>query len=267
MPQNVLRSHDLPGGSRVRLVRYAAGERHRAHAHDRSSLTLVLRGVVEERVGARTDRGTAFSVVVKPSGVEHADDFGSMGVEALRVELSAGDDSWAGCGSRSWQWIHAGSVSKGLIGVLRTLREPGGAWSRSRTPVPASDASLEDLLLETVAALPEAERAPRVPPRWLARVRESLSEECVPIRILAEREGVHPVALARLFRLRYGASPSSYRRLARARRAAALLTGTRTPIADVALEAGYSDQAHLTRELRSTLGITPRTARSLAIPS
>lgn len=270
MTPNVLRSHDLPGGSRIRLVRYGPGERHHPHAHGFSSLTLVLAGAVEERVGRDVQRGTAFRVAVKPAGVQHSDDFGIAGAVVLRVELSARDESCADSSDgweRRWRWIHPGETSRALTRMMRTLRHPGGAWSRPPSPSTPEDSgwneNLEDLLLEAIGALPRTEPVRGVPPGWLTRVRDALEEECVPTRILAEREGVHPVTLARLFRLHFGTSPSAYRRHARARRAAALLADTRQPLAEVALEAGYSDQAHLTRDLRTVLGITPRVARRL----
>lgn len=273
MSPDVLRSHELREGSRIRLVRYRSGERHRPHAHAFSSLTLVLGGAVEERVGRDVQRGTAFRVAVKPAGVEHADDFGDAGALVLRVELSARDESCAdssGCWERRWRWLHPGATSRALTGMIRALREPGGPWSRqgmsSASGGSGSDEHLEDLLLEAIGSMPRTPPAGRVPPEWLIRARDALEESCVPTRTLAEREGVHPVALARMFRLHFGTSPSAYRRQARARRAAALLTDTRQPLAEVALEAGYSDQAHFTRDLRTVLGVTPFVARSLARP-
>ena len=37
-----------------------------------------------------------------------------------------------------------------------------------------------------------------------------------------------------------------------------------TPLVDIALSAGYSDQAHLTREMRRWLGLTPGALRRQA---
>jgi AraC family transcriptional regulator len=266
----ILQSHVLRGGSRVRLVRYRGGERHPPHAHGFTSLTLVLGGGVEEQVGRSVERGTAFSVVVKPAGVEHADQFGPSGAMTLRVELSAGDEARtasSGCWPGRWRWIHAGDSSRALFGMLRTLRLPGGAWSRSSPALPpGQDESLDDLLCEAISAVPPAEPARRAPPAWLARVRDALQEEGASVRALAGHEGIHPVVLARQFRLHQGMSPTAYRRLARARRAAALLADTQRPLVDVALDTGYCDQAHLTRDLRSLLGATPGTVRTLTLP-
>jgi AraC family transcriptional regulator len=67
--------------------------------------------------------------------------------------------------------------------------------------------------------------------------------------------------LIQLFRQNTGSSPYAYviaQRVARARR---LLETTDLPIARVAIDAGFADQAHLTRMLRRHLGVTPRNIR------
>ena len=56
-------------------------------------------------------------------------------------------------------------------------------------------------------------------------------------------------------------APPSVPRLERARRAHELLQQGWAPV-DVAIEAGYADQAHLTRSLRVFAGQTPRQIRS-----
>lgn len=67
---------------------------------------------------------------------------------------------------------------------------------------------------------------------------------------------VTPTRLARAFGVAFGIAPHAYvlaRRLEAAR--ARILDGQ--PLADVALEVGFSDQAHLTRRFKRFLGTTP----------
>jgi AraC-like DNA-binding protein len=60
----------------------------------------------------------------------------------------------------------------------------------------------------------------------------------------------------RLFRARYGLSPSDYLRQLRLQSARRRLASGE-PVAAVAAAAGFADQAHLTRWFRRTYGITP----------
>jgi AraC family transcriptional regulator len=254
------------GGSELRLVRYRSGERQARHAHERSSIALVLRGAVEERVGSSVERGTPLSVVVKPAGIEHADIFGHGGAMTLQLTLSAADRSLAataGPGVEGWRWCHAEEPARAMLRLARLLQStPGDARGDRR----ASDHSgLDDLVCETIATLvdPVTSGGGRPPP-WLLRVREALEADPATIRSLAARERVHPVVLARLFRRSFGMTPTAYRRRARARRAASLIANTRGSLCEIALAAGYADQAHLTRDLRRLSGVTPAAMRGLA---
>jgi AraC-like DNA-binding protein len=68
--------------------------------------------------------------------------------------------------------------------------------------------------------------------------------------------GLSRYELARQFRVAYGTSPHRYllmRRLDLARRR--LRQGV--PLAELALAAGFADQAHFTRTFRSAVGIPP----------
>jgi AraC-like DNA-binding protein len=65
-----------------------------------------------------------------------------------------------------------------------------------------------------------------------------------------------------LFRHAVGLTPKRYCRVQRLQRALAGIA--RRPLAAVATDAGYSDQAHLTREFRELAGVSPGEYRALA---
>lgn len=73
---------------------------------------------------------------------------------------------------------------------------------------------------------------------------------------LARVAGWSRYHFARRFHDEVGEPPWAYVRRKRAEHARRLLEGGRPP-AEVAHEAGYADQAHLTRDLRNRLGRTP----------
>lgn len=67
--------------------------------------------------------------------------------------------------------------------------------------------------------------------------------------------------LERLFERHVGVSPKLLARLLRVERVMSSCRGARASLAAIAIETGYTDQAHMTREVRRTLGTTPAAAR------
>jgi AraC-like DNA-binding protein len=80
---------------------------------------------------------------------------------------------------------------------------------------------------------------------------------------LARTTGYSASHFFRMFRRSFGMTPHAYvmrRRLAVAQH---LLTHSEQCLADIALKAGFCDQAHLSRTFRKSSGMTPRTFRAL----
>jgi AraC-like DNA-binding protein len=80
---------------------------------------------------------------------------------------------------------------------------------------------------------------------------------------LAAAAGCSRYAAYRAFRQAYGLSPSDYQRQLRVQTARRLLSAGAAP-AQVAADAGFADQAHLTRWFRRYYGITPGAYRAAA---
>lgn len=74
--------------------------------------------------------------------------------------------------------------------------------------------------------------------------------------------GLTRFELARQFRIMFGTSPHRYLLMRRLELARQRVDQGR-PLAEVALDAGFADQAHFTRVLRSALGLTPARYRAL----
>lgn len=98
-----------------------------------------------------------------------------------------------------------------------------------------------------------------------ARLDEALQALAAAGGVLAARRqlGVGERTLERLLQSATGRPPRYWLGLARARRAArALPEGV--PLADLAVQHGYADQAHMTRELRAWFGLAPGALRRRA---
>lgn len=80
---------------------------------------------------------------------------------------------------------------------------------------------------------------------------------------LADLLEVSPFRLSRAFSRRTGVSLTRYRNRVRVGRAMERLGGGETALADLAVELGFADQAHLTRTVREHVGHTPAALRRL----
>jgi AraC-like DNA-binding protein len=113
-------------------------------------------------------------------------------------------------------------------------------------------------------ATPPAETAAALAERLRAHLDELLFEP-VTIGAAAAAIGVAPTQVARAFSSVFGIAPHAYvigRRLEAARDR--ILRGQ--PLADVAAEVGFSDQAHLSRRFSRFLGATPGAFRGAGPP-
>jgi PAS domain S-box-containing protein len=82
-------------------------------------------------------------------------------------------------------------------------------------------------------------------------------DEALPLSSLAERARLTPFQLNERMRGLFGVSTVQFQTRARINHACALLKSAREPIADVALQCGYADQAAFTRAFKKAVGLTP----------
>lgn len=85
------------------------------------------------------------------------------------------------------------------------------------------------------------------------------------LKVMADVVGLTPCLFARQFRRSFGKPPYSFVTAQRLDRARRLLATTTEPIKTIALDCGFSDQAHLTRMFRATYGETPAVFRRRAL--
>jgi AraC-like DNA-binding protein len=228
------------------------------HRHESAYVTFVVRGRLEEALAGRSEQFEPRGMVLKPGGMVHSNRFGDSGARLLLVEVLPSLSQGSPGVSRALDqvWLARSPRIAGLM--LRVYRELRGQDDYSGL-------SAEGLLLEAFAELARA-TAPRpaAAEPYLERVRERLHAEFTrPLRIaeLAAAEALSPTRLARQFRARFGRGVGEYLRQVRLDWVAERLLQTDRPIALLALEAGFADQSHLTRDFRRAFGVTPAAFR------
>ena len=244
---------------RVRRCFYAPLAKQSRHAHPYTNITFVVSGSLSETVGMKSEVAGPLSVVIKPAGTEHADQFGPNGAVALSVYLDHSFTSALRYWEKDliqWRWQHCGAATKWFLLLLQSLQQ-GDADSLTE---------IENSLYEILASLSCAHASTSDSPRWLELVKQEIDddvENCGRVRDLAERAGVHPVYLARQFRSHLDVSVSQYVKQRRVSATAQLLSTDRLSLASVACRTGFSDQSHMGRIFKSTTGLTPHAYRRI----
>jgi AraC-like DNA-binding protein len=254
----VVTSHPREG---VELLRAWFGARaYERHRHDTYAISVTEVGVQTFDYRGQVERATPGQVVVLHPDEMHD---GRPGTEAgFGYRIVYVEPARIAAAVRAIQ---------GRPAPLPFVRDPvsrnatlAGAVTAAFRLAPESLAldSLVLRLAEGLLAGDAADDAARTPPRLdhtaLERACAHLDGRHTVVRSgeLEAVTGLDRYELARQFRAAYGTSPYRYSLMRRLDFARGQL-GRGAPLADVALAAGFVDQAHFTRMFRSAFGLTP----------
>jgi AraC family transcriptional regulator len=242
---------------------YSAGALVPNHSHASAYFCVVLQGAYCETYGRRNRECNAMTVAFHPAEEIHSERFRNEEVRSFNVEVGSE------CMKRIWEHsvvldgpsdFHGGSISR--LG-LKLYRE----FVRGDDVSPLA---MEGLVLEIVAAGSRLGRKKTVdarPARWLERARELLHAQFAKTLTTAQiavAVGVHPVHLAREFRRHYRLTIGEYACRLRVDFACEHSVAHDSPLAEVAMLAGFFDQSHFPRTFKALTGLTPGEYRAAA---
>jgi AraC-like DNA-binding protein len=210
-----------PGGE---IGRGGPGALVARHHHLAPYAALVLSGGYVEAGDRGRFRAEAGDVLIHGRFEAHQDRFGSCGAAILNLPLAV---------APAWPFGRVGDPDA----VVRAAERDPTAATRLliETSVPAT--GLDD---------------------WPDLLAEALrGDHARPIGEWASSFGLRPQSLSRGFRLAYGVSPQRYRLELRAARAARTAAAGAGRLAELAAEAGFADQPHMTRAIRAVYGAPP----------
>lgn len=232
------------------------------HTHDRAILAVMLYGGFSTDIGARTLACEQSYAWTEPLGERHANYVGRQGAHALVIQPERGRDELTEPFAHLLDRVH-------LFRDAAVVTEASRALAEFRIRDRLSALSVEGratTLLALSARIRWRDGNGHRPPGWLIRVRDMLHDEWRTPRTLAEMARiarVHPCHLAHEFRRFYGNTVCGYLRRLRLNWAVSQLAHSRTPASWIALDAGYCDQSHFTREMKAELGVTPSQFRRM----
>lgn len=157
-------------------------------------------------------------------------------------------------------------VAAAATALAREVLEPG-----EQAPL-FTDHLADTILLQVLRTRSEAEAVTRqggrggLSPRAVGVIREKISENLavgVTLSELAREVGLSRAHFARAFKISMGVPPHHYVTACRVTRAKELLSKTDQPIAHIALDVGFSSQAHFTDRFREHARLTPRQYRRI----
>jgi AraC family transcriptional regulator len=226
-----------------------------AHGHEDAQLCFVLEGEYLESARGRAWRLQPGTAWLRPAREQHSN-IVAPDQDALTLLVSFNRERFGGCeradaGPRLVGSLLLDELRAGLIGELR--RDDAG-----------TALALEGWAL---LLLTHAERAAAglgtgtgAAPPWLRDARQVIEQSYrtrISLASVAASLGVHPATLAAAFRRYYQVSVGEIIRELRLRHARQRLRASRAPIKQIAVEAGFYDQAHLGRCCKRRFGLSP----------
>ena len=154
--------------------------------------------------------------------------------------------------------VPAAELTRAHLAADEIWRDAESLMDRLRGSTPAGRRTILDAYLHS-RRLPRADAI-------LARRAAAAIERArgvMTIRRLTQAVGVSERTLQRVFETAVGIGPKQAVKVQRFRAAAAMVAaGRETPLATIAADCGYADQAHLTRDFAVISGITPTAFRA-----
>lgn len=224
------------------------------HTHPRPIFAVMLAGSFCNQIAGRQYDCTSASFWTEPLGEKHANRGGSMGARVFVVQPDPARTDVFEPFARLVDEVHFGRQGTLALDARRVFAEIG---SDDRLAPVAID-SLVLSMLVTAARLTTRTRHHARAPRWVQQAREYVHEHyrrSIRIADVAALVGVQPSRLAHVFRQFYGSTVGEYARAQRLGWALEQLEHSETPIAVIAMSAGFCDQSHLTREVKRALGV------------
>ena len=160
------------------------------------------------------------------------------------------------------QWMRVGSESSWNVLITPPLRTPRELRNSEYATVHSRPrlSTLESLSAETVPAPARGGLSPAAKRRVCEYIEGHLDEK-IRLDGLAALAGLSTDHFARAFHRSVGVPPHTYLLRRRLENVEHMLRKTQTPLSEIALATGFSDQSHLARHFRRWAGVSPSAVR------
>jgi AraC family transcriptional regulator len=236
-------------------TRYPSGSKLPRHSHERAYFCFVLQGSFVEGYGNKSRACQPATLIFHPSGETHWDHFQTE-VHCLNVQPDS-NLNYQALQLTQPADFHGGALAHLAKKLYREFREMDEV----------SALAIEGLTLEMIAeATRSFKRKADTIPTWLKRAQELLHAhfaERLTLSYVAASVGVHPTHLAREFHKHHNLTIGEYVRQLRIEFACRQLSASDIPISEIAMAAGFFDQSHFSRTVKTLTGLSPAAYRKM----
>jgi AraC family transcriptional regulator len=241
----------VSAGAVLSEVRHATGRTVPPHTHEFPYFSLLVEGAYRETSAGVTINYDPFTVVFHAAGKEHTDTIGPTGARFFMIELL---ERWT-----------KGTEGEILPQHFTEMHGGNAAWLMSRLyheflAAATTELTVEALLYELCATAIDPSELPGTEPTWMADLDKTLQRnlcENVSVRSLADTVGVNASHLCRAFHRFRRRTIGDYVAGLRMQLVCRRIVETDLPMSDIAAEAGFADQSHMTRIFKRFVGQTP----------
>lgn len=231
------------------------------HDHECANLNFTLSGSFRETIGTRPQDCETGSILLKPPGEPHGNQYGRKGAHCLVVEMSP--PRLEDIRRVTNLFDTPAHLKDGALSL--TMRR---IYGELRSQPRGFELVIEGLILEMLGQTFRQNnlRNSLTPPRWLTQAKELIHQhfaEKLSLHAIADAVQIHPSHLARTFRKYYRCSIGEYVRRRRIEYAAQEILKSDSSLTNISLAAGFSDQSHFTHEFKRRLQITPAEYKKL----
>jgi AraC family transcriptional regulator len=241
-------------GFRISETLMPSGLRLQDHKHEPGQICFVLEGEYTERTAGIDHQFYPGALQFHSPGEWHSNIFSSDS-DVLTLLISIDPERWIDIAT-SRPVVSAGILRYCAREIHRELRRLDEA----------SRAAVEGWAMLSLSTL--ARRHGEIgkhEPAWLseaAAIIERRSAEPISLTTIAAEVGVHRATLAAAFRRFRRSSVGETIRNQRVRQVMHALAFSKMPLCEIAIGCGFHDQAHMGREFRKAIGISPGAYRS-----
>ena len=246
---------------------YSANTESPVHVHLKTYIIITVDGHYLSTFDNSAEHYRPWTVTYHDAGLSHNSRYTARGAHVLYVELPYEELKSMRTASAS----HLSSFSLQGGQAEWTARQLFHEFQQSDS---FCSIAVDGLVMQLSAHLMRhAANRPQRLPVWLGKANEMIRgrfTEALAVQEIAKLVHVHPGHLAREYMRHYHCTIGEQIRRLRVEYACQQLSSSSQCLADIALDAGFSDQSHLTVSFKQQLGMTPsdyRKAVKTMLPS